>query len=313
VATFTSRLADRKPEARVASIRKLGDDLQRHGFALDAPAPRERILAGLRGALKDPDVAVRAAAAEMLGNLFQAARPAIGDLSLALNDQDQQVRVSAAAALIRASNDNQSRGPAIRSLAGALADPEPLPDRMALVNALRTAGEPGEEAAVKALMSLLSGKDEKVRLDALRCMPALGSLTGRIPQVLEPLLKAGDPGVRSSAAIATMQQSDPQQPPDPRVLAVVEAAVVDTSLSFELRSDALGALYGLRPGGLMATGMAGGMMSATLPPGSPGPPALRRCGLILARQLEHADLDVRVTAARLLQMIDPEILAGKGN
>jgi HEAT repeat protein len=260
--------------------------------------------------LKDPDVAVRAAAAEMLGNLFQAARPAIGDLSLVLNDQDQEVRVSAAGALIRLSNDDQSRGPAIQVLAGTLADPEPRPDRMALVNALRTAGEPGEEAAVKALVSLLSGKDEKVRHDALQCMTALDSLTGRIPQALEPLLNSDDAGVRCSAAIATMQQIDPQQAPyNPRALAAVEAAVVDTSLSFDLRSDALGALYGLGPGSLMAPGM----VSATLPPGLPGPSALRRCGLVLARQLEHADLDVRVTAARLLQMIDPEILAGKEN
>jgi hypothetical protein len=39
VAAFTSRLAAENPTARVASIRKLGGDLQRHGFALDAPAP----------------------------------------------------------------------------------------------------------------------------------------------------------------------------------------------------------------------------------------------------------------------------------
>jgi len=251
----------------------------------------------------------------MLGTLSFTARPAIGDLSNALNDEVQEVCIAAAGALIRVSGDDQSRAPAIRVLAGMVANPEPLPDRMALVNTLKGAGEPGEAAALKALVSLLANKDERVRLDAVRCLPGLGSMSRRIAQALQPLLKADDPGVRATAAIAIMQDLAEGQPPDHDLVAALEATLTDTSLSLELRTSALEALQavGSEAGGMAAT-MAS-MMGAPAPgaPDSPGPAALRRCGLALARQLEHKDPAVRLAAANLLRMIDPETLAGKND
>ena len=320
VAALDTGLANGNPGTRAASIHALGEAMLRQGIGLDMPEPRERILADLRGALKDPDDSVRAAAADMLGTLSLTARPAIGDLSNALNDQAQEVSIAAAGALIRVSSDDQSRAPAIRVLAGMVADPAPLPDRMALVNTLRSAGEPGEAVALQALVSLLANKDERVRLDAVRCLSALGSMTGRISQALQPLLKGDNPGVRATAAIAAVQDLTENQPPAHDLLAALEATVIDTSLSVELRTSAIEALQavGPDPGGMaggMAMGMASMMAAASAPapgtPDSPGRSALRRCGLALARQLEHKDPAVRLAAANLLHMIDAETLAGK--
>jgi hypothetical protein len=84
-----------------------------------------------------------------------------------------------------------------------------------------------------------------------------------------------------------MEITGPVQPLDPRVRAVLERAVADTSWTLTQRHKALEMLT------------------------NSAPEALRGCGLDLARQLNHDDRDIRLGAAKLLQMIDPEWLAGK--
>jgi HEAT repeat protein len=131
--------------------------------------------------------------------------------------------------------------------------------------------------------------------------------TDRLRQALTPLLASPDRGVRDSAALVAARVRDPAQPIDPKILALLEATVLDVSRPLDLRTDALKAIY-LDPGwfepgpGVVVPGFA---------PGSPVPVALRRCGLALARQLESDDEDTRIAAAALLHMIDPDSLAGR--
>jgi hypothetical protein len=121
------------------------------------------------------------------------------------------------------------------------------------------------------------------------------------------LLKATDPALRYTAALAAMEAFDLDSSPDPRVVTILAEAVCNTSLSLTDRQDALTALYSFGPEGSGAMSVASVVFSG----GSPRPSALRRCGLELARQLEHDGAAVRLAAATLLHMIDPENLAGK--
>ena len=146
-----------------------------------------------------------------------------------------------------------------------------------------------------------------MRSDAVSCVSALGAGTARILPALDVLLKADDPAVRYSAALAAMQAFDTDANPSTQIVTILEKVASDPTLSLTERQNALTAFYSA---GSAEFGTAG-IVAATFPAGSPTPLALRRCGRELARQLEHKDAKVRLAAATLLHMIDPENLAGK--
>ncbi len=248
---------------------------------------------------------MRAASAESLGLLGTLARPAADELTAALKDDDLEVRIAAARALLRVGGDFQA--PALRGLARVVADPEPIPDRKSVIEVMQFAGEPGQDAAARALASLLANKDGAVRSDAVSCVSALGAGAARILPALDVLLKADDPAVRYSAALAAMQAFDTDANPSTQIVTILEKVASDPTLSLTERQNALTAFYSA---GSAEFGTAG-IVAATFPAGSPTPLALRRCGRELARQLEHKDANVRLAAATLLHMIDPENLAGK--
>lgn len=290
---------------RVEAIHSLGEWLRGLAPIGDHKAIYERALSTLRGALHDPEAVVRAEAAETLASLGAWARPASDELVAALKADELEVRTAAACALLRIGGDVQK--PALDVLATLVADPTLIGDRAALVTAMQQAGTSGQDAAAHALASLLASDDGAVRSDAARCIPLLGPGVERLVPALEPMLNAPDPARRFTAAMAAMQAYDAGLNPDPRVVAILAESIRDASSPLQQRQDALAVLYSFGPAG---PGAIMGAMSVTFPAGSPKPAALRQCGRALAKQLEDKDVDVRLAAARLLQMIDPESLAG---
>lgn len=292
-------------ESRVEVIQSLGKALEGLGPFGDEREAYGRALAALREALRDPDASVRLISADTLGGLGSWARPAAVGLTAALKDDDPDVRIAAARALVRIGGDGQD--PALRMLAEMAADPEPILNRRTLIEAMQLAGVPGQEAAAQALVSLLTNEVDEVRADALGCISILGPGAVRLLPALEPMLKATDPTLRYTAALAAMQAFDADTNPDPRVVAILSEAVSDPSLSLTERQNALTGLNVFVPEGPGAMGM----VAVAFPAGLSRPSTLRRCALVLARQLEHKDADVRLAAATLLHMISPENLAGE--
>jgi HEAT repeat protein len=293
-----------EPLERVRWIQALANTVRQHGPS-DAYAPA---LAALRQALRDEEWPVRAAAAEALGAFGPSARPVADALIGALEDGEPDVRIAAAGALLRIGGEG--RDAALRLLGDVARDPATTADRGAVIGALLFAGEEGQDAAARALAGLLSDGDASVRAEVVRCAPSLGPAVTRLMPLVLPLLDSDEPDVRYDAAMVAVLGLDQDAAPDPRLDAILEAAVRDASLALDRRQEALTSLYAYGTAGGMAMGMGAG--SAGFPPGPPRRSVLRRCGLELARQLSDEDPDVRFAAAMLLQMIDPETLSGKG-
>jgi HEAT repeat protein len=313
VAALLPALNSDDPAARLQAIESLGALLRNYGPFDDTSGPRVEAIKALRMALRDQDPSMRAAAAESLGGLSRwGGESATGELTAALKDAEPTVRLAAAKALLTITAGDSA--PALRVLTRMATDPF-IPDRIDIITAMTAAGEKGEDAAAGVLVTLLSNEDDALRADAANCLPALGQAAQRIVPALEPILKSNNPGLRFSAALAAMKAAPQEQRPNPLVLSVLERAVTDTSLSILPRQQAIAALYS---GQGEEFGVAGGMPG--FPAGSvagwPSPVAdarevFRRCGRELARQLDNDDEILRVTAARLLHMIDPDTLTGK--
>jgi hypothetical protein len=266
----------------------------------------ERAVAALGTALEDPVGAVRAAAADAVGASPQTALALKNALIAALDDENSSVRLSAARALLNGDADSKTQ--ALRKLAALVVDTPFIRERNAALETMASAGEEGQAAGVAAFVRRLSNVDDPLESGDYNCASMLE------PQpfwlALEPLLKSDDPRVRTAAALAAgsiswppggpaaiaMPSGPDTSPSSPAPITVasfrsqfviLEQAVCDTSMSFELREQALNKL------------ISGPMLVP-----------LHRCGLALAHQLELPDTARRVAAARLLHMIDPDTLAG---
>jgi HEAT repeats len=293
-------------QPRVGAAKALGDLLQQDRSSGDASRFRARAVAALRKALGDGDAPVRAAAASALGSLPQAALAAKMELIAALKDEDSAVRLPAAQAILKIGDD--SKGLALRALADLVEDPIPLPERSVSLETMIKAGNDGQAAAVASFVRWLSNVEEPIGGSEIGDA-TLFELRMLWP-ALQPLLKSDDPRLRTMAALAAVSVSMPpgaltgidevvapttslpkpmSKLPEPYRLgfAIIENAVSDTSLEFDLRELALLALKS-----------------------APRPAAMHRCGLELARQLDRPDTASRLAAARLLHMIDPDTLAG---
>jgi hypothetical protein len=286
---YAATLSDAAAEAksRVIAASRLAGTLHRAVSGDEASGPRGQALMALRKALRAEDREVAVAAAQSLASLWKHGRSATGDLEAALDAEDQVLQLAAAKALIQVGGD-ATRG--LGTLSKLMADPALLPRRSDVVSTMVGAGPAGEDAAVAAFGRMLSDPDEDVRLAAAEALPALGSAAGRLRPKLEALLDSPEPAVRFTAAHAILHENGPGPNPgpnaDPRLVAAIESAVLDTSRALHLREQALGTLHELSLA------------------------AVRRCGLELSRQLDAEDYDARLAAASLLHSIDPEILAG---
>ena len=245
-------------QPRVGAAKALGNLLQQYRSGGVAPGFTARAVAALRKALGDGDAPVRAAAASALDSLPQAALAAKMELIVALKDEDSAVRLPAAQAILKIADD--SKGLALRALAELVEDPIPLPERLASLETMIKAGNDGQAAAVASFVRRLSNVEEPMggseigdaRLFELRMLwPSL-----------QPLLKSDDPRRRTMAALAVVSVLMPpgaltgideavapttslpapmSKLPEPYRLgfAIIENAVSDTSLEFDVRKLAL--------------------------------------------------------------------------
>ena len=313
LASIVVALEKGDPPARAGAIASLSDFAFIHGRAPQAAKARARAVSALIELSKSADVSERAAAAEALGQFAPDEPAAILGLTALLQDNDPTVRFAAASALIRLAKNTDAHAQALRALT-EMAEDEVVADRDAVLAALWNSGAPGEEVVLKTLRRLLSSKDALDRTEGIRSAAALQVGLDRLLKALAPLLTSGRPDARWAAAVAVMDASGREEKaPDPAVISALEGAAMDTTLSLDQRMASVVALTQSGSGMAGPMGMAGGMgMAGVSGSGPPWAwPALRRCGLELARQLDHKDRKVRIAAATLLHMIDPDALAGK--
>ena len=311
VASLIAMLEKGDDTARAGAIASLGDFHLMYGYDPKATKARARASVALIGLLKSVDAAERASAAETLGKIAPDDPSVISGLTALLRDNDPTVRFFAASGLLRFERDADARSRALRALS-EMAEDELCADRRAVLAVLWNSGEPGQDVVLKTLLRLLSSKEPLDRKEGIRSAASLQIGIDRLLRALAPLLTSDKAEVRWAAAVAVMDASGPEEKaPDPSIISALERAVIDTSLSLDQRVTSIDALT--QPGsgmaGLMAMG--GGMagVSGTGPPWAW--PPLHRCGLELARQLAHKDLNVRIAAATLLHMIEADTLAGK--
>lgn len=159
--------------------------------------PAALALAALRALLADSAAAVRARAAESLGEVGNAAAPAAPDLVQLLRDDDEVVRCRAAEALGRVADRSAETVDPLTSL---LAEPN-APVRIAVAGAL---GELGAAAApaVPSLLPLLQHSDEAVRQAAAEAVGRIGVLPENASRGLCDGLSSADNVVREQVAEA---------------------------------------------------------------------------------------------------------------
>ena len=306
IASSIASLNAESKETRVQGANSLYSLLQMCGIGDDRSELRHRAVTALRAALGDPMPSVRAAAASALGSSAQTAVPAKEELSKALGDENMYVRVAASQVLLGIRGD--ARALALHALAEIVTDPASPPERVASLSMMVDEGKEGQTAAVAAFVRRLSNVEAPVGYREAQGASLLEPAV--LWPALEPLLSSDSRRRRTTAALAAvlswMPEADDLSNMRPTgastsgripiqtipktlrpAIALLEKAVSDTELEFDLRESAL---YALR---------------------STGPRnAVHRCGIALAHQLEAWDIPMRVAAARLLHLIDPETLAG---
>jgi HEAT repeat protein len=237
-----------------------------------APARRPEVLQALNQLLKDRSDAVRAAAAEALGE-FDPDPAVASALGAATGDQSRAVRFAAARTLIIRWGRDRS---AIRTLVAMVADPEPIPDRGAVLEILKGAGDEAWDQSVAALTELLSHADPLVLPDVINCLTTLGDRARPALPALERLWKDQDAGVSVAArqAIVAIEGRE-----TPRGLAILLEMIADPTIPIDERQTAMGTVIEVNRSGLVQV--------------TPS----------LIRQLGDANVDVRTSAAELLSVI----------
>lgn len=148
-------------------------------------------------ALKDQDVEIRIAAAQVLSNANKNADMTIQDLITALADSNLKVRVSAINAIAAAGSQAK---PAISALTDSLNSPE-REFKLAAIVALSKLGQEAKPA-VPILAQLIADADSDIRLKTATTLRALGSdASDAVPQ-LTRALQNPDRNTRSFAASA---------------------------------------------------------------------------------------------------------------
>jgi hypothetical protein len=284
VAANAQQLQHQQWEVRAAAAKAIGTAMLTYGPGDNTKGYRAEALVALRIALADQAAPVRAEAAEALGNCLQLGNMAQGELTTALKDADPTVRLAAARALLR--NKDEPPAAALRALADLLTDPTPSSDRLNVLDAMRSQGAEGRDAAAKSLAAMFASRDELLRSAALECMPAMAYDGRELAAALEPLL-GGDRETRTYAALAAARLTQEGEKLPPPLISILETAVVDTTLAATLREHSLQELERLSRA------------------------SLGRSGRELAHQLDHPNYNIRLDAATLLRMIDPEALAEK--
>jgi HEAT repeat protein len=166
------------------------------GYFVGAGVADKRDVPALIAQLKEGDGGRRAEAAEDLGTLGRAGRPAIGALEAVLKDDDARARSGAAGALVRIDPGNAA---ALEAIEADLGSADARTRRMA-VGAAGFAGERGAGLASR-LAALLKDPDSGVRLTALQSLSMLGPAAAEALPALMPLLEDADLSMDAADAI----------------------------------------------------------------------------------------------------------------
>jgi HEAT repeat protein len=234
-AALTAAASDPVDVVRSQAAIGLGT-LQAHGGsgpgAMTA-AHRRSALGTLHRLLADASPNVRIAAAYAVMP-YGADPGSSAGLRAVLKDPDRAVRIAAARALLAV--DGPDDGPAAQTLLALLADPEPSADRLDVLRALQAAGPSAQDRAVGVLTGLLQGGDSAVVGDVLDALPAAGDRAHAVVPTLEAMIRGDDPFNRSAAIAAVLTI---ESPTSPRALALRLEMVCDTGLSYDQRQTAM--------------------------------------------------------------------------
>ena len=233
----------------------------------------------LRQLVKDQSSAVRTAAAEALAE-FGPDPAAAADLIAATSDEDRSSRFAAAVALLKVNGPSDKV--AARTLVSLVADPEGVPDRPVVFEALKGTSPHVQDQALAALVALLSNGDPAIFIDVIACLQAQGPRARTALPALEALLKSDDPGLRAQAGLAIVS-IDGQE--TPRSVATLIRIVVDPLSPQDARESAI----------LLLREANRSVLASSTPN--------------LIRQLADADAAVRQNAVSLLSMIIDETRA----
>jgi HEAT repeat protein len=201
---------------------------------------RRQGLEVLVGLVKDRSDAVRAETADSLG-AFSPDPAAAAALVAATGDPERAVRLAAARSLLI--NWGRDRS-AIRALLAIVADPEPIPDRAAALEALKVAGEEVLGQAVAAMAALLTCGDPAILLDVIDVLASLGPQARPALPALEGLVQDEDSGLLAvvGPAIAAIEDKG-----SPRSLAIFLKMIADPTAPFDQRLDAIDAVAEVKP------------------------------------------------------------------
>jgi HEAT repeat protein len=194
-------------------------------------------------------------------------------LVAATRDESRAVRLAAARTLLIRWGRDPS---AIRTLVTMVADPQPVPDRGAVLEILKGAGDEAWDQAVAALTELLARADPLVLPDVINSLTALGDSARVALPALERLWKDPDAAVNVPArqAIVAIEGRE-----TPRGLAILLEMIADPTITIDQRQEAMWTVIEVNPSGLV-----------NITPS-------------LIRQLGDANADVRTSAAELLSVI----------
>jgi HEAT repeat protein len=197
------------------------------------PGMRAESIKALRRLLHDQASLTRVAAADSF-ELFGPDPEAEADLAAATGDKDRDVRFAAARALMKVSGDSDRlAGPTLVAL---LADPEPIADRRAVLDLVRSAGLEVQDPAVAALASLVADVDLTTHGDVVDCLVAFGPRARAALPTLERLSNNEDPAVRAIAAIAAATIGGNA---NPRIIPILLKTIDDVAVTPDFRQSAL--------------------------------------------------------------------------
>ncbi len=261
LAAHVDRFKDPRWEVRADATKTIGDILLQAGSGSDRFEGRDEAYESLRSALTDQAGPVRAAVAEVAAHSPLFARSLKTELTAALKDEDPTVRLWAARALLN--SIAEAAEPALATLTNLLTEPMPSSERMLIISQMRAHGDRGVDAAVAGIVAMVSSRDPHLQSEAVGCAVALESRPERLVAALAPLLKAGDPSIRGSAALSSAHAALEHRETHPEIAPALAAAVIDTSLTQELREKAVQALQEFSEPELAECGRALGASSMT--------------------------------------------------
>jgi HEAT repeat protein len=170
------------------------------------------------------DFVARSRAAAVLADLYPCGEPTIAALVEALKDPDEAVRLAAATALGSCAPPPASARP---GLAAALRDPTPEVRRAALRawTILDPTGQAGQAPDVPVLVGVLKGDDNPARADAASVLGAIGPwAAGQALPTLTRMADNHEPCLRRVAALALVKLRPDGRGLEPALIAAVRNA-----------------------------------------------------------------------------------------